>query len=613
MPGALRVRMGLHTGEAERPRRRLLRPGAEPGRAGHVRGPRRPDRGVARHRGARARHAAPTRSSSSISVSTGCATSRRPSASSRSPHADLRREFPRAALARRVPGNLPVQLTSFVGRDDERRAIVADALARLAAGDAHRHRRRRQDARSRSRSPPRSSGAFADGAWFCELASATTTTRWRRSSRRRSGACSAPACRSPTSIVEYLQGPRAAAGARQLRAPPRRRRALAEAVAARLPRRAQSSRPAARRSRSPASGSCRCVRSTLPVGTSSLGRARGQRAGAPVRRSGREAARPRLRARRATVARGRRDLPAGRRHPARDRARRRPGRVDEPADIAAHLDERFRLLTGKRRGRGRAPPDVARRRSSGRTSCSTTRERTVFDRLGVFAGTFDADAAERGRRATTTRRRGRCSTPSRAWWRSRCSSPTTGPTAPPATRCSRRCGSSPANNSTSRRRRPMASPSRRALRGLRRVRLSRAQGSRRAPLDARALTPSSKTSGPRSDGRSIATNLPIRSWPSGSSPHWRRPRCGHSAAGIDVLAAQTATAALTSPPELRAPRLGDGRLLRDEPGPPGTCPRPRRRHSATESSSRRHSRTCPTRTWRSSRSSRATTIGRWRS
>ena len=63
-----------------------------------------------------------------------------------------------------------------------------------------------------------------------------------------------------------------------------------------------------------------------------------------------------------------------------------------PADVAAHLDERFRLLTGKRRGR------VERHQTLRATvewsyQLLDEDERAVFDRLGVFVGTFDAPAA----------------------------------------------------------------------------------------------------------------------------------------------------------------------------------------------------------------------------
>jgi len=63
-----------------------------------------------------------------------------------------------------------------------------------------------------------------------------------------------------------------------------------------------------------------------------------------------------------------------------------------PAEIAGHLDERFRLLTGGRR------TAVERHQTLRATvdwsySHLSEVERRVFDRLGVFSATFDADAA----------------------------------------------------------------------------------------------------------------------------------------------------------------------------------------------------------------------------
>jgi len=63
-----------------------------------------------------------------------------------------------------------------------------------------------------------------------------------------------------------------------------------------------------------------------------------------------------------------------------------------PAEIAGLLDERFRLLTGGRR------TAVERHQTLRATvdwsySLLDDLDRTVFDRLGVFAGTFDAEAA----------------------------------------------------------------------------------------------------------------------------------------------------------------------------------------------------------------------------
>src|SRR5262249_28744081 len=63
-----------------------------------------------------------------------------------------------------------------------------------------------------------------------------------------------------------------------------------------------------------------------------------------------------------------------------------------PIDVAGHLDERFRLLTGKRRGR------IERHQTLRATvewsyQLLGAEERVVFDRLGTFAGSFDAAAA----------------------------------------------------------------------------------------------------------------------------------------------------------------------------------------------------------------------------
>ena len=66
-----------------------------------------------------------------------------------------------------------------------------------------------------------------------------------------------------------------------------------------------------------------------------------------------------------------------------------------PTDIAAHLDERFRLLTGKRRGR------VERHQTLRATvewsyQLLEDDERAVFDRLGVFR--WHVRCGRRGRR-----------------------------------------------------------------------------------------------------------------------------------------------------------------------------------------------------------------------
>jgi predicted ATPase len=63
-----------------------------------------------------------------------------------------------------------------------------------------------------------------------------------------------------------------------------------------------------------------------------------------------------------------------------------------PGEIAGLLDERFRLLTGGRR-RGVERHHTLRATVEWSYSLLGERERTIFDRLAVFAGSFDADAA----------------------------------------------------------------------------------------------------------------------------------------------------------------------------------------------------------------------------
>jgi predicted ATPase/class 3 adenylate cyclase len=63
-----------------------------------------------------------------------------------------------------------------------------------------------------------------------------------------------------------------------------------------------------------------------------------------------------------------------------------------PAEISGHLDERFRLLTGGRRGRVERHQTL-RAAIEWSYSLLTEAERTVFDRLGVFPASFDEAAA----------------------------------------------------------------------------------------------------------------------------------------------------------------------------------------------------------------------------
>ena len=65
----------------------------------------------------------------------------------------------------------------------------------------------------------------------------------------------------------------------------------------------------------------------------------------------------------------------------------------QPGEIAKLLDERFRLLTGGRR-RSVERHQTLRATVDWSYSLLSDIERSVFDRLGVFSGSFDARSAE---------------------------------------------------------------------------------------------------------------------------------------------------------------------------------------------------------------------------
>ena len=228
---AVRVRMGLHTGDRRAGRgRRLRRPRRPPGGARRGGRPRRPgaavrgDRGARRRRACRpgvdaaaARRAPPqgpaARSGSPSSSSTGC-----------------RRDFPPIRSLDARPNNLPMELTTFVGREREL-AETRALLATLAARDAHGPGRHRQDA---ARAPGRG-------------------RRWPTSSPTGPGSCrSAPSPTRTSSIPAIARRDRASATTR-------RGRPLdvlgAELASKQRPARARQPRAGARR-RPPTSASC---------------------------------------------------------------------------------------------------------------------------------------------------------------------------------------------------------------------------------------------------------------------------------------------------------------------------------------------------------------------
>ena len=202
--GPLRVRMGIHTGPAEAPRRRLLRHRGQPRGAAHERRARRPDRWCR----TRPRSCSATCSTLAIELRRprrapparpGSGRARLPGAWQRDSH----RDFPPVRSLDAFPGNLPVQVTSFVGRDDEvagpRRARSATRrlVTLTGVGGVGKTRLALQVAAELLPS-------FRDGAWLVRArrrsadadgvldaaASAVRTLRARRRSRRASSSSS---------------------------------------------------------------------------------------------------------------------------------------------------------------------------------------------------------------------------------------------------------------------------------------------------------------------------------------------------------------------------------------------------------------------------------------
>ena len=115
----------------------------------------------------------PKASNSPISASNALKDLARPeTASSRSSTPNSPSSSGRSARTDAYSGNLPSQLTSFVGRGTRPRASHADARG-AAVDHVDRHRRSRQDAARRWRPLPPSPARYPGASWFCELAGVT--------------------------------------------------------------------------------------------------------------------------------------------------------------------------------------------------------------------------------------------------------------------------------------------------------------------------------------------------------------------------------------------------------------------------------------------------------
>ena len=281
----IRVRMGLHVGEADGRRDRFPRTSRQPDRADHGRGPRRPGPPVGHHDRARPRPPAGRR--------VGARPRGAPAQGPRSTRARLPARPPGPARRRSGPlatvderhGSLPAEPSAFVGREAERAAMaerLTDTQVRLLTlTGAGRHR---QDPPGDPRRARRRGTASRPGAAFVDLSEARDDER--RCSRR-SRATWGTATPRAGSQLDELAG---RIGTQQLLTVLDNFEQVAVsapalvAAAPRLPRARSCSSRAARRSTSRASTSSRSTRWPCPAPRTAVTSARAR--SSRTRRSG---------------------------------------------------------------------------------------------------------------------------------------------------------------------------------------------------------------------------------------------------------------------------------------------------------------------------------------
>ncbi len=303
-------------------------------------------------------------------------------------HPGLVREFPRISSLDAFGGNLPVQVTSFVGRDDDLDRIVAilddSSLVTLTGtGGVGKTRLAVQVA---AEVVPR----FGDGAWFCELAAVDDGEAMAQVVSATLGCLQRPGLSLAQSVVEYLKLRELLLVLDNCEHLLDEASDFADAVVRSCPnvRVVATSREAL----DVAGERVVRVRSLDAPASSASGDELAQSAAVRLFTdravdAGAETAWDTLQlAAVGEICRRVDGIPL-----AIELAAARTASMS-PADVATHLDERFRLLTGKRRGR------VERHQTLRATvewsyQLLDDDDRLVFDRLGVFAGTFDAPAA----------------------------------------------------------------------------------------------------------------------------------------------------------------------------------------------------------------------------
>jgi predicted ATPase len=303
-------------------------------------------------------------------------------------HPELERDFPQLRSLDAYPSNLPLQVTSFVGRDDDLARILkavgeASLVTLVGTGGVGKTRLAMQAAAEVV-------SRFADGAWFCELASADDAESMAQIVASTLGCVQRPGMSMAASVVEYVKVRELLLVLDNCEQLLDEAGELAEAIVRSCPR--VTVLATSREAFGVPGEHVLRVRSLAAPDPSATG--------ADLL----ESAAVRLFADRAADAGAVTTWNDAQWAAVGEICRRVDGiplaielaaaRVVSmgPTDIAAHLDERFRLLTGKRRGR-------VERHQTLRTAVDWSYQllepddRTVFDRLGVFAGSFDAAAA----------------------------------------------------------------------------------------------------------------------------------------------------------------------------------------------------------------------------
>ncbi len=480
-------------------------------------------------------------------------------------------DFPPLRSLDAFPSNLPPQLTSFVGREDElmlvEKALEETRLVTLVGvGGVGKTRLATQIA---AEVLPR----FPDGAWLCELAAAGDPEAMIQVVAATLGVQPHPNVSLEGSILEYLRAKRLLVVLDNCEHLLETAGDLAEGVLRECPgvRILATSREGLavlgeqvwplRSLRPPAS------ESVDDVAISTAGRLFTERAQAAAPGFGIDAANA---VAVAEICRRLDGIPL-----AIELAAARVTAMS-PTEIARLLDERFRLLTGGRR------TAVERHQTLRATvdwsySLLEPDERLVFERLGVFSGDFDGAAASAvvGRRRS--RRRGTWSTRWPAWSPSRWSSPRRRPRTPRASPCSRRSASSPVSSST----RPAT------------------------PTPGAAATPSTTQA---SHSTSPPTSVVPTSWPPVAVSASSSTTCAPRSTGPWTATTPTTprSASASSPTSRTRPRPTSPAA--SGPGPSAPCTTPVGRRPLVDAACsgwRRSRRSSPVRTWRR--------VGPWRS